>query len=267
MSVPVDFEIKFHNVPSLKCQLDDTELSKQYLELLKSLYTQDPTPVFRDPQQYTIEYFKVLAEQANKVLGWNWNYEYYDTSITTLLHKDIETYLANGYKNIPEKHDHLLNELHFCLHAIQSNSKRTHWLQVEWFNDNGFYIDEDNYPGKLDLNFGDLRLQNPYVGHHPLYVYEQQDYTNITQTCKFHDFVKPGINIVIKNGYRQSAKFDWTSYIKWFEIHDADFVKLHGVARLKKFTGHPIIGSVQNKQDLVTLLEQPVIKFESIMFS
>jgi hypothetical protein len=121
MSVPIDFEIKFHNVPSLKCQLDNTELSKQYLKLLKASYTQDPTPIFRDPQQYTMEYFKVLVEQADKVLGWNWKHEYYNTSITTLLHKDIEVYLANGYENIPEEHDHLLNELHFCFWKVGSN--------------------------------------------------------------------------------------------------------------------------------------------------
>lgn len=263
----IDFEIKFRDVPPLKCQLNGTELSTKYLELLKSLYAQDPTPIFRDPQQYTMEYFKVLAEQADSVLGWNWKREHYDTSITTLLHKDIEMYLANGYENIPEEHDHLLDELHFCLHAIQGNSKRNNWLQIEWFNDDGFHIDEDSYPGKLDLEFGDLRLQNPYVGHHPLYVYEQQDHTNITQTCKFHDFVKPGINIVIHKGYYQSLRFDWDSYIQWFETHDASFMKLHGASRLKKFTGHPIIGSVQNKQDLLTLIEQPVIEFESIMFS
>jgi len=262
----VDFEIKFQNVSALQCRLNSTPLAKKYLQLLKIQYQQDSNAIFRDPQQYTPDYFQHLVIQAKEILGWEWHRHHYDLSVTTLLHKDIEQYLERGYENIPEQHDHLLNELHFCLHAIESGSRRNHWLQIEWFNDQGFFIDENEYPAKLELEFGDLRLQNPYVGHHPLYVYEQQDSTNILQTCRFHNFVKPGINIVILQNKGQPG-VDWTNYIDWFKTHAPDFLRLHGVDRLKKFTGHPIIGSVKNKQDLQTLIQQPVIKFESISFA
>lgn len=263
--VSVDFEIKFANVPALRCQLNATSLATKYLDLLKNQYSLNPNPIFRDPQNYTIAYFQQLVKQAKEQLGWDWQRDQYDIDTTTLLHKDIETYLAQGYSNIPEQHDHLLNELHFCLHAIQSGSKRDHWLQIEWFNDAGFFIDADQYPAKLHMEFGDLRLQNPYVGHHPLYVYEQQDSTNVNQTCRFHDFVKPGINIVIMPD-KHHAAFDWDHYLSWFQTHGSDMLQHHGIAALKKFTGHPVIGSVANKDDLRSLLDQPVIVFESISF-
>ena len=261
----VKFEIKFAGAPALRCDLYDTEVASRYVDLLKNQYSADPNPIFRDPQNYTMQYFLQLVDQAKQTLGWEWKRDRYDLATTTLLHKDIEQYLAQGYANIPEEHDHLLDELHFCLHAIESGSKRDHWLQIEWFNDAGFSLDADSYPAKLDLEFGDLRLQNPYVGHHPLYLYEQKDNTKVEQTCRFHDFVKPGLNIVIMPEHKEQ-KFDWNSYINWFETHAPNFVASMGIENLKKFTGHPVIGSVVNKQDLKELIQQPVIKFESISF-
>jgi hypothetical protein len=264
--MPSSFEIKFSNFPPLICQLHDTALADRYATLLKTQYFQEPNPIFRDAPRYTLQYFQSLIDQAQGTLGWNWHRDQYDLETTTLLHKDIEQYLANGYENIPEEHDHLLHELHFCLHAIESGSKRNSWLQIEWFNDNGFFINEDEYPGKLVLEFGDLRLQNPYVGHHPLYLYQQQDSTNITQTCRFHDFAKPGINVVIAKTHETVANFDWDKYINWFRQHDNNFVATHGVERIKKFTGHPVVGSIVNKDDLEILIRQPVLDFESITF-
>lgn len=263
----VDFEIKFANVPALQCELDHTDLARRYLALLKQQYAQDSSPIFRDPKQYTLEYFKSLTDSAKDLLGWDWHRPSYDLAATKELHKSLEQYLANGYANIPEEHDDLLNELHFCLHAIESGSRRDSWLQIEWFNDQGFTLNADEYPAKFSLDFGAIRLQNPYVGHHPLFVYEQKDLKNIGQTCRFHDFVKPGINIVIapRSGYKET--FDWTSYLQWFQTHAPDFVADKGIDNLKKFTGHPIIGMVKNIHDLQNLIDLPLIKFESITFA
>jgi len=257
------FTVYFKKCPPLYCQLDNTELAKKYYNLLKMQYHENSDPIFRDPQLYTLTHFATLAQQASHALGWDWIRPEYNLQITTQLHKDLETYLENGFENIPAEHDNLLHELHYALHAIESGSKRNHWLQIEWFNDNGFAITENEYPAKLDLEFGDIRLQNPYVGHHPLYVYEQQDNTNILQTCKFHDFVKPGINIVIKN---MPKKLNWKNYINWFQNFSPEFVEYHGVEKLKKFTGHPVIGKVQNLNDLEAVLAQPTLEFLKLSF-
>ena len=257
------FSVQFKNCPSLLCRLHDTNLANKYYDLLKSQYEQDNKPIFRDPQLYTLEYFSILAARAQEYLGWNWTRPSYNLEITTKLHKDLERFLENGFSHIPAKYDNLIHELHYALHAIESGSKRNHWLQIEWFNDNGFAITEDEYPAKINLEFGDLRLQNPYVGHHPLFVYQQQDKTNILQTCKFHDFVKPGINIVVQD---TTTVIDWEKYVNWFKINSPKFISLHGEERLKKFTGHPVIGKVVNLNDLSFVLSKPVLEFEQIIF-
>lgn len=256
--------IRFHNTPELICQVHDTDLGNRYFSLLQQQYQEDPKPIFRDPQKYTLEYFRYLAQRAKTELGWNWVYDNYDLELTIQLHKDIEQYLAQGYENIPEQYDELLNELHFCLHQIESGSKRNNWLQVEWFNNNGFPITADEYPGKVEIVFGDLRLQNPYVGHHPLYLYEQNDTINVEQTCRFHDYVKPGFNIIVDPIPRTPLEFP--GYPDWFHTNAPDFVEKHGWDYIMKFTGHPIIGSVLNLNDLKTVVGYPILEFEYIKF-
>ena len=106
----IEFGIKFQDVPTIQCRLDNTSVAQRYYELLKTQYQQDPCPLFRDQQEYTFEYFRQLADRAHKELGWNWRKDNYDLSVTTLLHKDLEQYLAQGYENIPAEHDTLLHE-------------------------------------------------------------------------------------------------------------------------------------------------------------
>jgi len=259
----LEFVVKFYQCPELHYKLDSTTLAERYYTLLYHQYRHDPFPLFRDQQKYTLLYFKNLVDQAQHTLGWNWQFEHYDLATTTKLHKDIEQYLSEGFENIPEDHDHLLHELHFCLHAIESGSRRDSWLQIEWYNDAGFFIDSSEYPAKLDLEFGDLRLQNPFVGHHPLFLYQQQDTANIAQTCKFHNFVKPGLNLVIKDC---PSNLNFKKYRQWFEINGKDFVEQHGWDTIEKFTGHPVIGKVVNSEDLVTTVNCPVLELEYLKF-
>jgi hypothetical protein len=260
----IDYSIKFKNLPQLDILLDNTLVTSQYKELLKSNYQRE-FPLFRDQQKYTVDYLKELASKTKQLLGWDWDREQYTLAETTLMHKDIERYLANGFNSITNEHDQLCHELHFCLHAVESNSTRDGWLQIEWFNDDRLPLPELLYPKKLNLEFGDIRLQNPHVGHHPLYLFQQNDYTNIMQTCKFHNYIKPGINIVTVS--EPIKEFNANRYLIWFKARCPEFVELHGEQAILNYTGHPIIGKVVNLDDLVTVSTAPILELESITFN
>ena len=260
----LQFEIQFKNTPALLCQLHNTELATSYYHLLKQQYLDDPCPIFRDPQRYDLTYFNELCIKGQQILGWDWARDVYDLATTVELHKDIEAYLAQGYENIPKEHDDLLHELHFALHAIEAGSQRSTWLQVEWYNDLGFPISADEYPGKTTLDFGDIRLQNPYVGHHPHFIYQQRDSANISQTCRFHDLCKPGINLVIEQG--EHIPIDWPDYLSFFRRYANEFLVHHGEEKLCKFTGHPVVGRIVNLQDFRTVLAEPYLEFDSLVF-
>ena len=257
------FLIKFKNFDQLICNVDDTNVGKKYYSLVKANY-QKSFPVYRDRPKFTKQYLSRLAEQANDHFGWNWNVQELALENTTQLHKDIEQLLMNGFDNIPAELDHVIHDLHYGLHILQDNvtPSRIGWMQIEWYNDTGFALRDYKFKSKLDI--GDLRLQNPYVGHGPLQVYSEKDFTNISQTCKFHDFVKPGINLITVSTDEFSEQ---DQLIEKFQQHDPAFVDHHGIEKIKSYIGFPVVGKVEN----IELLEQiinysSIIELESIEF-
>lgn len=206
-----------------------------------------------------------LADRANRELGWTWDTTDLSVANTTLMHKDIEGFLAQGFANTPEHLDELLHDIHFALHSVESGSQRNSWLQIEWFVDDGFPIGADEYPAQIAMEFGAIRLQNPYVGHHPLFVYQQRDHRDVAQTCRFHDLARPGICIVVDRAAGHS-QLDWQSYRQWFEHHATEWVQQQSWERIKAYTGHPVIGRVRNCNALDECINRPYLEFDRLEF-
>ena len=257
--------VKFLNQPVIKLSINDTTVGHRYVNLVKANYLEQ-FPIYRDVLKYNLNYMNILARRAKKVLGWDWVRDTYTIETTALLHKNIEELLCDGFKSIPEEYDDLVHELHFCLHQIQDGQQhttRTAWIQIEWFNDNGFSLDYD-YEFSLSMQPGDVKLQNPWVGHGPLQLYLEQDFTNISQTCKFHDFVRPGINIVL-NDFKKFTGSDLL--IDTIAKHDPAFIALHGVDKIKHYIGYPLVGKVVNLNDYLQVMSAPVLELEWLDFS
>lgn len=256
--------VKFKNLPELFLEIDNTELGYRYTQLVKENY-KNSFPVFRDSIKYTTEYMTELVDQAKDKLKWDWSADNYGVDVTAALHKDLERLLgANGFDSVTEDNDMLLHELHYCLHLIQfptSIKERTSWLQIEWFNDSGFPLDS-SFNFSKSLKFGQLRLQNPYVGHGPLQIYLERDYTNIPQTCKFHDFVRPGINI----GLMDYQIANTEQILQKFKQHAPEFVEQCGEDLIAHYTGYPIIGAVKNLTDLEKVKSAATLELEYIKF-
>jgi hypothetical protein len=254
----VDILLKYQNFPPLEIELDDSALKSNYKDLVRKNNLEHQV-ISRDPCKYNLAYFAVLAQQANNILGWDWAQDRYTPNDLVRLHKDIEQYLANGFENIPQEHDNLLHELHYALHAIQGNSSRGNWIQVEWFSSDGITVPAD-LKFTTQLKFGDVKLQNPYVGHDPIFVYRQQDFYNISQTCKFHDLVRPGINIMIKPDY-----FEITDHYKsWYNTHAPHWVQENSWDKVLRFTGWPVVGRVKNLDVLQQIATSPVFEIEFV---
>lgn len=259
------FEVVFRDCVPLRIDVDDSDLGNRWYELVRTVWHREGTAIFRDHPRYTPRVLTELANIANTELGWNWNTNDITLENTTRMHKDIERFLDRGFHNIPAHLDDLLHELHFALHAVESGSQRNSWLQIEWYADDGFEISESEYPAQIAMQFGDIRLQNPHVGHHPLFVYQQRDHRDIAKTCRLHDLARPGICIVVD---RDAARYqlDWHSYRTWFEYHAADWVNAMTWQRIKAYTGHPVIGRVRNVRDLDVVLREPYLEFDRLDF-
>lgn len=256
--------VRFRDQPPLQLRIHDTRVGQRYFDLVQHNYQQS-MPVYRNLTKYTKEYLQELAHQARAAFDWDWDQvDDFESGIAPQLHKDLELLLANGFEHIPEQYDNLVHELHYCLHLNQSPCKHTHtsWLQIEWYNDEGFDL-EYEFEFQKTFKFGDVKLQNPFVGHGPWQLWCEQDFANISQTCKFHNWVKPGINIASRD-FLTVSNVD--EIVRVFEQHDPEFVRLHGADKIKHYTGYPVIGQVINLQDLQQISQQHNLIFDSLEF-
>ena len=259
------FEIKFKNFDALFVKFNDGRLSQDYTMLFYRNY-QKQLPILRDMGAYNIEYMRELAIKCKDILGWDWiNDRYDDYEVTTRMHKDIEKYAGKGFDLVNSEHDQLLHELHICLHSTQQHNQRE-TIQLEWFNDDGFSLQPYDFNFVHDYTLGAVILQNPYVGHPPDWIWKQNDYSNIWQTCKFHDFVRPGMVIQMKGNIEKTVKpfTDVDNYISWWKQHAPDFLKHHGIEKMIANTGNPVIGYIINNQDLIPLQTATSIELEYV---
>jgi hypothetical protein len=230
--------------PTIDISVNDTETGRRYFDLCQK-HRNKSMPMFRDSIVYSVEFLQELAVKANEIFGWNWLTDSYDLSITTQLHKDLERLLGTtGFQNIPEQYDSLLYDLHHCLHAIQTgkNQPRTDNFQLEWLTDDCLPLPDD-FEFSTHAVAGDLILINPYVGHNPEQIYRENDWSNLTSTCKFHDIIKPAVVLL---PYTLEKPLDRQCIVDLFEQKDPDFVALHGREKIEYYTGLPVIGHTNN---------------------
>jgi hypothetical protein len=238
--------VKFHNQPTIEIAVDNTKTGRLYFDLTRQQNEQQQ-PFYQDTAGYTPEYMIELAHQAKKAFDWDWFSPQYDTSITAQLHKDLENSVGQlGFAQIPEEYDTLLYDLHHCLHAIQfgkSRPGRSDNFQIEWLTDNSVPLPAD-FEFKESTADGDLILINPYVGHNPLQIYKENDFTSLATTCQFHDIIKPGI--VLTN----AATATKNQILAEFQRQAPEFVKLHGEDRISYYAGAAVIGHVVDNEIL-----------------
>jgi hypothetical protein len=242
--------VKFHDQPDLDIKVNDTETGRVYYELTRQ-QLQQQQPFYKDTSLYTPEHMIELAHRAKEAFGWDWFSDSYDTSITARLHKDLENSVGKlGFESIPEEYDQLLYDLHHCLHSIQygkTKPRREEHMQIEWLTDTSCPLPESFEFSEIS-NFGDLILINPYVGHNPLQIFRENDWTSINTTCRFHDIVKP--SIVITQGFRIRKD----TIVNEFKQRVPEFVARHGEEKIRYYSGVAVIGHVTNPEVFSALL-------------
>jgi hypothetical protein len=183
------------------------------------------------------------------------------------MHEDLEKILNDegDFSTIPSHLDHLIHELHYCLHRMQFKDKpsRTGYFQVEWFNNDYIPLPND-FSFTTNLSFGDIILQNPFVGHNPIRVYKDNDFDDIDRTCRLPTRIKSGIVIYTIKG---SMNYDFDHYKNWWLTHGKSIVDAVGFNEILKFTGEGKIGEVVNKDLLLSIInDENVLEFEKLEF-
>lgn len=260
-----NIKLYFKNHSPISINFIDHPVAHSVFDLAKKHYQIHPV-VFRDNLKYTMNYFENLAEQANKVFNWNWKTSNITVEDTVVMHEDLERILNDegDFSTIPEHLDQLIHELHFCLHNIQkAKPSRSGYFQVEWFTNEYLDIQQD-FCFTTDIAFGDVILQNPFVGHNPLKCYADNDFDDIERTCRIPTRIKSGIVIAT---FDNLFEFDIVDYHHWWHTNGKPVTDLVGYDTILKYTGEGKIGEVVNKEDLRQILESTdVLIFDKLEF-
>jgi len=255
--------VEFYDQPELQIDVDNTETGRAYFDLCKK-QNQTQQPFYRDTANYTPEYMVKLAYKAKQAFNWSWLPDHYDISITAQLHKDLENSVGKlGFEGIPEEYDELVYDLHHCLHAIQfgkTQSGRLDNFQIEWLTDESIPL-PNSFEFSENTQYGDLLLINPYVGHNPLQIYRENDFSSLSTTCRFHNIVKPGI--VLTNAEKISKDKILAKFIQ----QDPDFVKLHGQDKIRYYSGAAVVGRATDINVLTQLKQfEGILKLTQVTF-
>ena len=249
-----NIKIKFARHNALILQINNTNVGQGLCDLLAE-HRSTSLPIYRDRIRYNPRYLLELAKEAKTAFGWQWEVPEYSLQTCVTLHKDLERLLGTtGYQDIDGRYDHLLTEMHYCLHIMQdpaSIGKRSGGFQIEWFSDKGFPLD-NKYQFCTFTEFGNVELLNPWVGHAPMQIYNEKDNIDINMTCKFHDYVKPGLRIST-----YSRQIDRSKVLEWFQTYAPDFVSRHGSRQIEENTGWAVIGKVTNPAEFQKILADP----------
>ena len=257
-------EIIFSKHKPVTIAIDDNQTSGKFIKVLQRNIVRGDH-VWRDPLKYTKDYFQILCKDVAEQLGWDWVKDEYSIEQTTRMHKDIEQMLekTNSFSNVPGHLQNLIHEAHFCIHQIQyAKQDRTPFIQIEWFNDDSVTMPDDAVFSN-ELEFGDIILQNPYVGHPPVQCYQQNDHTDIDRTCQFHDIIKPGVKI---NTCEDKVRgyTDLEKYKSWWHTYCGDFVETVGWQKIEQYTGWPKVGKVIDKDNLLNIKYEKQIELIDI---
>ena len=256
-------KLYFKDLAPIELEIEDSRTGELYLQASREA-AQKHTPHYTDNINWTHEKLVELAKIAKQELGWNWLQDQYTLENTAQLHKDLEHSVGDhGFGSVPASHDWLLYELHHCLHGIQhgSENKRTCNLQVEWFTDDYYDLPSD-FEFRDEQCIGDVLLINPYVGHNPLQIWMEQDYSELESTVKFHDRIKAGI--VISSYY---MPIDKQKILSAFEVNDPAFVNNHTPEKIVKYSGAARIGKVKDVEYFKTVMSyENALEFEKVEF-
>jgi len=256
-------KLYFKNLAPIELEIDNTLTGELYIRAQQEA-AQKHTPHYTDNANWTHERLAELASIAKQELGWDWLQNQYTLENTAQLHKDLEHSVGtHGFDSVPASHDWLLYELHHCLHGIQHGKqhKRSCNLQVEWFTDD-YYDLPDDFEFQDEQCVGDVLLINPYVGHNPLQIWMEQDYSELESTVKFHDRIKPGI--VISSYY---LPIDRQKILSAFEQNDTAFVQKHTAEKILRYSGAARIGRVTDVEHFKTVMNyEHTLEFEKIEF-
>ena len=279
----IDFNIEIYNDPISQLFFQQhVECSQKQPEFTDA--------IIDDCTRYTISYFIDLVERAHQTNTINWtNYtilpgkEHYASNQRNfnLMHKDLEVVAGlQAYSGLNETQKMLVDEMHCCLHTLESDSAPLDykfdgrfWLNFQYrFNVPDKQPMPEPVKFKRRLEPGEVMLDYPYVGKEPIFCMIHKDDSILTQTCKMIDRIS--VTWKLHLAERPATQWGWDPWPKdidaeltdWYYEHEADMQALdYSLEKIINHTGFCPVGRIDDLSKMKYLRTTPnlqITKYE-----
>ena len=196
--------LKFDNIKEIvEIELDSTVNAEFFKNYLLEFGRPADQLFYMQSAEQLLEDFLNKARQAKELFNFNWDLTSLTQNNFNLWHKDIETFDLNNYPWSQEKGDFFI-ALHTALHGAELREKNNSpsirkQMLVKWFGSSLPWPEIPKFKSVLDINAGDITTGYPHVGKPPWVCFQQNDNTNLQQTCRLPDACPPSFHIWLIN--------------------------------------------------------------------
>jgi len=262
--------LKFDSINEIvEIELDSTvnaEFFKNYL-----LGFNRPADQLFYPQsaEHTLKDFLNKAHQAKELFNFKWDLTNLTQDNFNLWHRDIETFDLSKYPPWSQEKGDFFIALHTALHASETLVKNNNFssssfsrmmIHIKWFAPSLPWPEIPNFKSGLDVTAGDIITDYPHVGKTPWSSYQQNDVTNLTQSCRLPDACPPGFKIHLNNvsiadiQTKNKIKLKHEQQlIKWYQQNIDQLERLFTQDQMLAYDGEYCIGRIKNIEHLPLL--------------
>ena len=268
----------------------DTLVGEKFFNQLVTIRKSDSVrsvPVITDFTKYTINYFITLIDQAARTNTLNWSAyniqagaEFYEANQVQFnsMHKDLEVLAGiHKYAGLDDSQMQLVDELHCCLHSLETSEApldykftERHLANMSYFMNRG---EDDQMPEPVKFSRvicpGEIMLEYPYVGKEPFSCMAHHDNSKLQQTCKMIDRISYNWKMHLGD-YNNTRWYPPPApapdnvdeaLTKWYYLNQADMDALgYSLQKILDHTGFCIVGRIDNLSKLEYMRTTPHIQ-------
>ena len=278
--------VEINQAVDFNIDIYDTPIGEQFFNQHVEITKQDSVrsiPVLTDSTKYTISYFIELVKEANKTSTIDWSQytirpgvKHYKANQLqfNLMHKDIEVVAGiNKYAGLDDAQKKLVDELHCCLHNLETaNAPLNYKFLGRTYANFSYFINgpKNNHmpePVKFAraIQPGEIMLDYPYVGKEPFFCMIHHDNSMLLQTCKMIDRIglnwKLRLNTFISRSWGPGPQYVDAALTDWFYANQSDMTTLgYSLQQILDHTGFCIPGKIDDLSKLEYLRNTPNVQ-------
>jgi hypothetical protein len=259
--------LKFDSINEIvEIELDSTVNAEFFKNFLLGFNRPADQLFYQQSAEQVLKDFLDKAQRAKELFNFNWDLTNLTQDNFNLWHRDIETFDLSKYPPWSKEKGDFFVALHAALHAAENPMKNNNssfsrmMVHIKWFAPSVPWPETPKFKSMLDITAGDIITDYPHVGKTPWTSFQQNDITNLQQSCRLPDACPPGLliwltshkitNTETKKKFQLEREQQLTN---WYQQHINQLEKLFTQDQMLAYDGEYCIGRLKNIDQLPLL--------------